>query len=324
MGMEDIKPRIESARRAAERAQLHAQAALVELEAVRLDATTEQVAAERGQRMAEAAQLAAEAAQLAAEAARDAAESARDGAEAAAQEAELAQRNLQDFLAMAAHDIRGPLAAIAGYTDLLSIGNMLMDERERALDAIQSAVTQMDRLVEDIVDAGRLGAGAFHLRPEPLDLVSLVKRVASGQQGTSDRHRVLVDAPERLDGEWDPERLGQVMTNLISNAIKYSPAGGDVRIRVRREGDAAVVSIADQGTGIRAAYLPLLFRPFTRLLSPEEQVKVNGTGLGLYISYGIVQAHGGSIWATSHGPDTGSEFSVRLPLGRATASMVPT
>lgn len=322
MSLDEVGPRIESARQAAERAQLHAQAALVELEAVRLDTMNGQVAAERGRRMAEAAQLAAEAAQLAAEAARDAAESALAGAEAAAQEAEIAQRNLQDFLAMAAHDIRGPLAMIGGYTDLLSLGSMLTDERALALEAIQSAVAQMDRLVEDIVDAGRLGAGAFRLRPQPVDLVSLVKRVARGQQGTSDRHRVLLDTPERVEGEWDPERLGQVMTNLISNAIKYSPAGGDVRISVRQEGDAAVVSVADQGSGIRAADLPLLFRPFTRLLSPEEQVRVTGTGLGLYISHGIIQAHGGSLWATSHGTDTGSAFSVRLPLCRATASMV--
>jgi signal transduction histidine kinase len=294
MSRENLKPRLEAARDAAERARRRVQAALDELEAARTDAAT---------------------AQLAAEEARDAAESAQAWAEGIAQEAELAQRNLQDFLAMAAHDIRGPLAAIAGYTEVLASPTTPQEHRDVALESIQSAVLQMDRLVEDIVDAGRLGAGAFRLRREPLDLVNLVRRVASGQQATSDRHRIVMNAPERLHGEWDPDRLGQVMTNLISNAIKYSPAGGDVSISVLDEGDSALVSVSDHGNGIRPADVPLLFRPFTRLLTTEEQTNVRGTGLGLYISHGIIQAHGGSIWATSQGKGTGSEFRVRLPLG---------
>ena len=341
MGTDDHKPRteasIEAARHAAERARMHAQSALDELQAADRDAAIGRLAAEERQRIAEAALLVAETSRDAAGVAQAVAESARAGAETsqamaetaqavaetaqagaedAAREAQLARRHLQDFLAMAAHDIRGPLAAIAGYTDLLAYPDTPPEERRLALDAIQAAVLQMDRLVEDIVDAVRLGAGTFRLRPEPLDLVSLVEQVARGQRGTSGRHRILIDAPERLEGEWDPDRLGQVITNLISNAIKYSPAGGDVRIRVSQEGDMVVVSVSDQGRGIRAADVALLFRPFTRLLSPEEQATVNGTGLGLYISHGIVQAHGGRIWATSQGRNSGSEFSVRLPLRR--------
>jgi len=215
---------------------------------------------------------------------------------------------------MAAHDIRGPLTAVAGYTDILAAPNTTPASRDFALEAIQAAVAQMDRLVEDIVDAGHLGAGTFRLRPAPLDLVALVRRVAGGQQGTSDRHRLLIEAPERLEGEWDPDRVGQVMTNLISNAIKYSPAGGDIRIAVRQERDAAVVRVADRGLGIRAADVPLLFRPFTRILTSDEHQAVPGTGLGLYISHGIVEAHGGNLWATSQGTNAGSEFVVKLPL----------
>jgi signal transduction histidine kinase len=302
MGLDDITPHIEAARQAAERARTHAQAALIELETERTDAATGQLAAEKAQRIAEAAQLAAEAA-------RDAAESAQVGAEAATREAELAQHNLQAFLAMAAHDIRGPLTAIAGYTDLLAFPTTPPEDRDIALTAIQAAVIQMERLIADIVDAGRLGAGAFRLRPEPLDLVSLVQRVANGQQTTSDRHRILVETPRRLDGVWDPDRLGQVMTNLIANAIKYSPGGGDVTINVHQEQESAVVRVADQGRGMCAADLPLLFRPFTRLLPPAEQAQVNGTGLGLYISHGIVQAHGGRIWATSQGGTPAANFA---------------
>lgn len=306
MGIDNLRPHIEAARLSAERAQVQAQTALDELEAAREDATMEHLAAERGQRVAEAARLAAEAA-------RDAAVFAQAGAEEAAREAELAHCNLQDFLAMAAHDIRGPLTAIAGYADLLAFPTTLLDQRDVALEAIQTAVFQMARLVEDIVDAGRVGAGAFTLHLESVDLVPLVQQVASGQQITTDKHRLVVDAPERLEGDWDPVRLAQVMSNLISNAIKYSPGGGDIRISVREEHDAALVCVADRGRGIRAADVRLLFRPFTRLISPKEQMELNGTGLGLYISFGIVKAHGGSIWATSEGEDEGSEFCVRLP-----------
>jgi signal transduction histidine kinase len=306
VGLDDIKSRIEAALGASEQARAHAQLALDELEAARRDAPRAQLAAERGQRIAEAARVAAEHA-------RDAAERAKATAEDAVQEAELAHRHLQDFLAMATHDLRGPLASIAGYTDVLSFTTR-PDERDADLAAIQMVVLQMERLVQDIVEAGRLGAGAFHLRPEPLDLVPLVRQVASGQQTASGRHRVVIDAPERLEGEWDPDRLGQVMTNLISNAIKYSPPGGDITIGVRHEGDAAVVTISDRGRGIDPADMPLLFRPFTRLLPLDEQERVNGTGLGLYISDGIIRAHGGSIWATSQGVGTGSIFGVRLPL----------
>jgi signal transduction histidine kinase len=307
MAVEDLKPHIEAAQSAAERARQHVQDTLDELEAARADAQLEQLTAERGQRVAEAAQLAAEAA-------RDAAEIAQTVAEAASQEAERAHLGLQNFLAMAAHDIRGPLTAIDGNADVLMAANAGPADRTFAADAIHAAVRQMDRLVGDIVDAGRLGAGAFLLHYQPLDLVSLVQDVARGQQVASDQHRIVINAPERLEGEWDLDRLGQVMTNLISNAIKYSPDGGNITITVLQEQDAAVVIVADQGSGINAADLPSLFRPFVRLLSPEERAHVRGTGLGLYISQGIVQAHGGRMSATSLGRGTGSAFTARLPL----------
>ncbi len=345
MGMDDVTPRIEAARHVADQARMYAQDAhdaLDGLEGVDREAAIARLAAEGRRRIAEAALLAAEAARDAAEVAQLAAEAAlgvvevaqagaessravaeaaqavaeigRAGAEDAAREAELARRHLQEFLAMAAHDISGPLTLIAGYTDLLAAPVTSPDERDALVEGIRVATLQVTRLVEDVMDAGRVGAGEFRLRPEPLDLVALVRRVAGGQQTTSDRHRIVVDAPERLDGEWDPVRLGQVMVNLVSNAIKYSPDGGEVRIDVGREGDAALVRVADRGRGIRAADVRLLFRPFARLLRPEERGEVAGAGLGLYISHGIVLAHGGSIRAESEGPGAGSEFSVRLPL----------
>jgi signal transduction histidine kinase len=309
MGIEVLKPHIEAARQAAERAHQHVQATLDELEAAREGAEAQQLTAEYGQRVANAARQAAEAAQ-------EAAEAAQVVAEAAVSEAERSHRSLQEFMAMAAHDIKGPLAAIAGFADLLDEAEAEPEDRTFAVDAIQAAVRQMDRLTDDIVDAGRLGAGTFRMRPEPMDLVELVQRAVRGQQATTDRHRFVVDTPERLDGAWDPDRLGQVMTNLISNAVKYSPTGGDIEITVRREPEAATVTVTDHGRGISHTDLPSLFRPFRRLLSSEERYAVAGTGLGLYISQGIVRAHGGHITATSDGQDFGSAFTVHLPLRR--------
>jgi signal transduction histidine kinase len=151
------------------------------------------------------------------------------------------------------------------------------------------------------------------LRVKATDLVALAEQVAEAQRGTSDRHRIVVDAPDRLDGEWDADRVSQVLANQVANAIKYSPRGGDVAIMVRREGDRAVVSISDRGIGIRADDLALLFQPFSRLYTEE---RASGAGLGLYISRGIVQAHGGRIEAASEGLGEGSTFTVTLPLGR--------
>ena len=304
--MEEARGRIERARRAAEQAWLHAEAALAESEGARTDA-------EAGQATAERARAVAGAAQHAAEAARDAAQLSQAAAEAAAQEAELARRNLQNFLAMAGHDIRAPIAAILGYTELLADPTTPADVRERALAAIRAAALRMGRLVEDIVDAGRVGAGTFRLRLGPVDLVAVVQQVVDAQRGVSDRHRILVDAPDRLPGVWDADRLGQVLTNQVSNAIKYSPGGGEIGITVRRDGEEVVVSVSDHGVGFGPDDLPLLFQPFSRLYTEGG---IAGAGLGLYISQGIVRAHGGRLWATSKGPGRGSTFTMALPLSR--------
>jgi signal transduction histidine kinase len=120
---------------------------------------------------------------------------------------------------------------------------------------------------------------------------------------------MILDAPEHLEGMWDGERLNQLLTNLISNAVKYSPAGGAVRVSVRGGAGEACVSVADHGIGLNPSEIQRLFQPFTRMYSHQE---VEGVGLGLYISKAIVEAHGGRIWVESV-PGQGSTFTVALP-----------
>jgi signal transduction histidine kinase len=300
----EIEQRAEAARAAAERALRRAREALAESERSRRDAVAGQVAASRAEMLATAAQHAAEAAQ-------HAAEEGQAVAQLAAREARQSQENLQNFLAMAAHDLHNPVTGILGYAQLLQRERTSPAMRAHAATAIERSALVMSRLIRDLVDAGRVGAGGFPLRPAPTDLVALVHQAAESLRQTSDRHRVRVIAPEQIVGYWDPDRLGQVLTNQIGNAIKYSPNGGDVDVQVQQDGDEAIITVTDQGIGIRADDVILLFRPFSRL---PDGAKLGGTGLGLFISHGIIVAHGGCISVDSRGPGFGTTFTTVLPL----------
>jgi signal transduction histidine kinase len=245
-------------------------------------------------------------------------ERARALAEAERQrdEAERARASLQTFLGVVAHDLRGPLTAIRGNAQLLRRrGSAPSPERlGRALASIEDETARMDELVGHLVDAARIGAGQLEVRPEPTDLAALAQRAVAAAAVAAERHRLVFDAPERLEGKWDPGLLARVLDNLLGNAVKYSPEGGDIRVWVGHRGDQAVVSVADQGVGMRREDLGGLFQLFTRL---EGGRTIAGTGLGLYIVRGIVEAHGGEVWAESPGPGQGSTLTVSLPLERA-------
>jgi signal transduction histidine kinase len=239
-------------------------------------------------------------------------EAARQAAEAGRRAAEAARGDLLRFLGAVAHDLRSPVAAVKG-----SVGAVLANEpagtppaAHRLLANAEAAADRMDRLAGDLLDAARLGAGRFALRPRPVDLAVLARQAVEGQRAGAPRTEIALDAPDHLEGRWDPVRLAQVLHNLIGNATKYG-AGHPVRVSVRRQGGQAVVRVADRGPGLRREDLPRLFQPFSRLASSDGFA---GTGLGLYVSRGIVEAHGGRIWAESPGPGRGATFAFALPL----------
>lgn len=225
-----------------------------------------------------------------------------------------AQQQLQVFIAAVTHELRQPLTTIVGYAQGLQrrIEPDLAEQDRRALEAIIEAVWRTRRITTDLHDAARLGVGEFKLQPAPVDLVAVVREVVEAQLVSGGQHRLHLDAPEQLTGCWDRERIAQVVANLIDNAVKYSPDGGEVRASLREEAGSAILTISDQGPGLSDDQQTRLFQPFSRV----GETTLVGSGLGLFIAKGIVESHGGRIWVDSE-PNRGSTFTVRLPLRSA-------
>jgi signal transduction histidine kinase len=229
-----------------------------------------------------------------------------------------ANRSLEDarqlrerFISMVVHELRGPLSVLIGYGQIVS--QAVREGRpvkEASVDRMLSQSGQMRMLIEDLSDLSRIEAGRFSLSVALCDLSVLAREIAANHQMMTGKHTILVETPpEPVLGEWDCERLAQVINNLISNALKYSPRGGEVRVSVTTNDGSAVVTVSDQGVGLEPEDVPQLFLPFSRLTSTGH---IKGTGLGLYVAKTIVDAHGGRIWAESS-PGRGSTFYFTLP-----------
>ncbi|NVJ26494.1 PAS domain S-box protein [Myxococcus sp. AM011] len=225
----------------------------------------------------------------------------------------LASEAKDAFLAAASHELRTPLAAAKGHAHLalLKLGGETEAGPGKSLKIINRQIDRMAKLVEDLLDISRLQAGRLSLELEKFDLSQLVQETRDRMAVLSQGHEIQVETPERLEGTWDRGRLDQVLTNLLSNAIRYSPEGGAVLVRLVREGTEGVhLSVKDSGVGIPKEKQALIFERFGR----AHGSKYGGLGLGLTISQGIVEQHGGRIWVESQGvPGQGSTFNVWLP-----------
>jgi PAS domain S-box-containing protein len=216
------------------------------------------------------------------------------------------------FLTMAAHELRTPLQAARGFVHLMRMkgGDELSPAVERALQGLSRSVDRMAKLVGNLLDVGRLQEGELDIEPKPLDLRALLHEVVEQLQPLDGGRRIQVEAPEALTLMGDRGRLDQVFTNLLSNALRYSPEGGPVIVRAWEERGELHVTVRDQGLGIPPGKLRHIFERFGR----AHGISYGGLGLGLTITRGIVERHGGRIWAESTGrAGEGSTLHVVLP-----------
>ncbi|MCP3102601.1 HAMP domain-containing histidine kinase [Myxococcus sp. K15C18031901] len=216
------------------------------------------------------------------------------------------------FLAGVAHELRNPLSALKISTALpeRSRAQLTPERMERVLALVGRQVERLDRMVGDLLDATRIEAGKLDLRPEVRDARDLARGVVELYRSSDTGHVLQLDMPEvPMPVRVDPDRLEQVLTNLVSNALKYSPSGSRVDVGVRREGDEVLMSVRDQGIGITDDEKRMLFAPFQR--AGNARRRAPGVGLGLSVARRIVEAHGGRIDVDSH-PGVGSTFTVRL------------
>jgi PAS domain S-box-containing protein len=232
-------------------------------------------------------------------------------------DAQQAVRAREQFLSIASHELRTPLTSIKASAQLLDRWFRSPDadpqRLERLSAQLRGEINRLELLVGDLLDASRIQQDRLDLRPETFDLAELARVVAGRFEHAPERseaHSLTIEAPAPVSGEWDTARIDQVLTNLISNALKYSPEGGDVRVCVTEDGGDAVVAVSDQGIGLTSSERAQLFQPFAR--GDEARQNFGGTGLGLFIAAQIVERHGGSVSVEST-PGEGSVFTVRLP-----------
>ena len=235
--------------------------------------------------------------------------------QAARAEAEHAVRLQDEFLAMISHELRTPLNAILGWSSVLRASSFTAEQAARALETIERNARTQVRLVEDLLDIGRVASGKLRLNVAPLDLLAVVcaglEVVRPAALGRNVRLVPSLPAdPVRVSG--DADRLQQVVWNLLSNAVKFTGSGGEVRVRVEREGPEAVLVVGDSGQGIEPSFLPHVFDRFRQAEGGITRAQ-GGLGLGLAIAKNVVELHGGTIAVASEGVGRGATFTVRLP-----------
>jgi len=227
-------------------------------------------------------------------------------------------RRKNEFLATLSHELRNPLAPIRNAVQILKAKGPRDPDLVWSRDLIEHQVGQMARLMDDLLDISRITSNKLELRKSRIDLASVVKNALDTSRPIIDEagHELTVAlSSEPLYLDADPVRLGQVFSNLLNNAAKYSREGGRIRLSAERRDNEVVVSVKDSGIGIAPEMLPHIFDMFTQA-QPVLERSQGGLGIGLSLVKKLVEMHGGSIEARSDGPEKGSEFILRLPLLR--------
>jgi len=218
-----------------------------------------------------------------------------------------------EFVSMVSHEFRTALVGIQGFSEILTTERNSPEDVKSLAGDIFSDAQRLNRMINEMLDLDRMEAGKIRIQPKPVDVNSLVREVVDRARASSDRHTIRTDLDEALPIiSADPDRLVQVISNLVSNAVKYSPDGGEVTVSTRASDGQVGVAVKDQGVGIPPEFVDRLFGRYERYESNRTS-KVVGTGLGLAISRQIIELHGGRIWVESK-VGSGSTFQFTVPM----------
>ncbi|HYB70905.1 MAG TPA: ATP-binding protein, partial [Candidatus Bathyarchaeia archaeon] len=234
-------------------------------------------------------------------------------------EAESASRMKDEFLATLSHELRSPLQPLLNWAYLLRSPNLDRASAERALDAIERSTKTLGQLIEDLLDVSRIVTGKLRLQARPVRLTGVVRAAIEAVEPAALAKGVTLDA--RLDPGLpavlgDPDRLQQVLWNLLSNGVKFTPRGGRVTVGLSGQRSGVMLTVADTGVGIKREFLPHVFERFRQAESSTNRSH-GGLGLGLAIVRHLVELHGGSVAVESQGEGRGATFTVRLPVAVA-------
>jgi PAS domain S-box-containing protein len=227
-----------------------------------------------------------------------------------------ANRLKDEFLATLSHELRTPLNAILGYARIVRGGMLSTDKMPPALATIERNAIALTQMVEDILDVSRIVAGKMRLNVQPVEVPLVLQEAVETIRPAADAKRIKLHTvidPQVSPIAGDPDRLRQVVWNLLSNAVKFTPKEGQIQLRLERINSSVEITISDNGIGIQQEVLPHIFERFRQGDAGSTRAHA-GLGLGLAIVRNLVELHGGTVYASSAGPDTGATFRVRLPV----------
>jgi signal transduction histidine kinase len=234
-------------------------------------------------------------------------------------------RRKDEFLALLAHELRNPLGPIRNAAMILSLEPVSEYGHEQAREVIERQVAHMGRLIDDLLDVSRISTGQILLRREQIDLAALARVVAADHRPGIEAARLtlaldLLDSPAWVDG--DPTRLAQIVGNLLHNACKFNNAGGSISLSLRSTDDSVVITVSDNGIGMDAELLSHAFESFHQADKSLARSR-GGLGLGLALSKGLIELHGGRIDAQSEGPGKGARITLTIPMQQSPARAKP-
>jgi signal transduction histidine kinase len=236
--------------------------------------------------------------------------------EKASGDAGLSNFTSNEFLAMVTHEMRTPLTCVLGWIRMLREGKLDATSSVRALESIERSAGSLELLIEDLLDVSRITSGTFRIETRRIDLATVITDTIGLVDIAARAKGIRIDTdyggvPSFVMG--DPERLQQVIWNLLTNAIKFTPEGGLIKIQMKRFDSFTQITVSDTGAGISADFLPHLFERFLQENNPTAK-RQSGLGLGLAIVHHLVEMHGGTIRVESRGEGQGAAFIVQLPL----------